>query len=53
MLIEFETVIIPSYLPFVAPNIVMMYYDGNLYLVSKLYAVWSILISFRVGLSWP
>lgn len=48
MLIEFETVIIPSYLPFVAPNVVMMHYDGNLYLISKLYAVWAILIEFRV-----
>ena len=51
ILIEIETVIIPGYLPFVAPNIIMAYYDGNLYLISKMYVVWAILIAFRVRCS--
>ena len=47
VLVEFHTVIIPAYLPFLAPALILQHYEGNLREISKLYIVFQVILSFE------
>eukprot|EP00967_Tisochrysis_lutea_P083058 scaffold115231_cov38-Tisochrysis_lutea.AAC.2 len=48
ILLEIHTVIIPAYLPFITPAIVLQHYEGSLHNIAKLYIVISTILTFQV-----
>jgi len=47
ILLEIHTVIIPAYLPFITPAIVLQHYEGSLHNIAKLYIVISTILTFQ------
>lgn len=45
---QVHTVIIPAYLPFITPAIVLQHYEGSLHNIAKLYIVISTILTFQV-----
>lgn len=47
ILVEFHTVIIPAFLPFLAPTIILQYYEASLINISKVYLIFQFILQFQ------